>query len=541
MKLIMAANDVDPVGRISSFHRAMITAGVMSATTMQSLDTTITTVAMPHMQGAFSVNLEQITWVLTSYIVAAAILTPPTGWLAARFGRKRLYLVSIGGFTLASAICGTVGTLTAMVVSRALQGLFGAALIPLSQATLLDSYPRERHGPAMAIWGMGITGGSILGPTLGGWLTQSYTWRWVFYINVPVGLIAAVMISTFVTETRSNRSLQFDFFGFTALSIAIAALQILLDRGQLKDWFGSREIVYEAIIAAIAFYAFLVQTFTANDPFIRPSLFTDRNFSVALLLRLCNGVIIFGSIALMPPFLQELLNYPVLTTGLLLAPRGIGALFAMSVVGQLLRRFEPRVLIPIGFLISAYALFWMAQFSLNVPEWQVVASGVVQGIGLGFVNVPLTTAAFSSLAPERRTEAASVYNVFRAIGSSAGISILTALLDRSIQMNHAEIGAVATPFNPAFQSGTVAKLWGLHTARGLALLNAEVTRQATMISYLNDFRVMMFMALALAPLALLFGHTHDRRVIVGETAGQSFSGKWRNFVARVCVLFLSHQ
>lgn len=500
-------SDVAPARRIFLFHRAMITASVMLASTMQSLDTTITTVAMPHMQGAFSVSLEQISWVLTSYIVAAAIMTPPTGWLAARFGRKRLYLVSVSGFTLTSALCGIANGLPAMVLYRSFQGLFGAALVPLSQATLLDSYPRERSGTAMAIWGMGMTGGSILGPTLGGWLTDSYSWRWVFYINVPVGLLAVIMIGAFVSETRRNRALHFDVLGFTALSVAIAALQILLDRGQTKDWFGSGEIVIEAIVAATAFYVFVVQTLTAERPFIRPSLFADRNFSIALLLRICNGMIVFGSIALMPSFMQELLNFPVFTAGLLLAPRGVGALLAMGLVGRLLRRFEPRVLIPIGFLIGAYALFWMTGFSLNVPAWDIVASGVVQGIALGFVNVPLTTAAFSTLAPERRTEAAGVYNVFRAVGSSAGISILTTLLYRNTQISHAAIATAATPFNAAFRTGAVAKLWNLHTAKGLALLNAEVTRQATMIGYLDDFKLMMILALVLAPLAVFFGPT----------------------------------
>jgi MFS transporter, DHA2 family, multidrug resistance protein len=511
----MSVTEVEPAAGLSSSRRAMITAGVMLATVLQSLDTTITTVAMPHMQGAFSANLEQVTWILTSYLVAAAIMTPPTGWLAARFGRKRLYLLSVGGFTIASALCGMAESLTVIVVFRLFQGLFGAALIPLSQATLLDTHPRERHGQAMAIWGMGVTGGSILGPTLGGWLIQNYSWRWVFYINVPVGLVAALMITAFVEETGRNRRLQFDAIGFAALSLAIAAFQIMLDRGQIEDWFSSREIIVEAVIAGLAFYAFLMRTLTAERPFIRPSLFTDHNFTLALLVRFSNSMILFGSLALFPPFLQELLNYPVLTAGLVLAPRGLGALMAMAVVGQLLRRFEPRWLIPVGFLISAYALFLMTHFSLDVPTWEIIATGIVQGVGLGFVNVPVTTVAFSTLAPERRTEAASIYNVLRAIGSSAGIAILTALLERNTQINHAMIGAVATPFNPLFRGGIVGQHWNLGTAAGLAFLNAEVTRQATMIAYLDDFTLMMIAALILAPLALFFGRIHTRPAAPG--------------------------
>ncbi|MFI4989135.1 MAG: DHA2 family efflux MFS transporter permease subunit, partial [Alphaproteobacteria bacterium] len=407
---------------------ALVTFGTMLATVMQALDTTIANVALPHMQGSFSATLDQIAWVLTSYIVAAAIMTPPTGWLAARFGRKRLYLTSVAGFTIASVLCGAALTLPQMVAFRLMQGAFGAALVPLSQATLLDGYPREKHGYAMAIWGVGIMVGPILGPTLGGWLTENYNWRWVFYINVPVGLLAFFIISAFVPETRRNRGLPFDVIGFAAISLAIGCLQMFLDRGELKDWFGSSEIVIEVVLAGLFFYLFLVQTFTAESPFINPSLFADRNFTVSLFIVTVIGIILYSTLALMPPFLQTLLDYPVVTTGFVIAPRGAGTMVAMMVVGRVIGRIDARLLLGLGLVLAASSLYWMAGFSVDVGMRDIVVSGLVQGIGFGFIWVPVTAIAFSTLEPSRRTEAAGIFNLMRNIGASAGISIVTAVL-----------------------------------------------------------------------------------------------------------------
>ena len=483
---------------------AMITVGAMLATAMQALDTTIANVALPYMQGTFSVTADEITWILTSYIVAAAIMTPPTGWLAARFGRKTLFLASVTGFTVTSALCGLAGSLTSAVLFRILQGCFGAALVPLSQATLLDSYPRERHGSAMAIWGMGIMLGPILGPTLGGWLTEHYTWRWVFFINVPLGILAFLVIATSVTETSRKAKLPFDVFGFATISIAIAALQMLLDRGELKDWFGSYEIIAEAIIAVGALYVFLVHTFTTTkEPFIRPSLFADRNFALSVVFIFVVGMILYGTMALWPLLLQELLNYPIITVGVLLAPRGVGTLFAMMLVGRIIRWIQPRYLLAFGFLVNAYALWWMSGFSLYITPWYVFFWGVIQGFGLGFVFVPLTTAGFSSLSAARRTEAAGVYNLLRNVGSSVGISIVATLLERNTQINHASIAAAVNPFNPLLRLPAITRILNPNTAQGLALLNAEVTRQAAMIGYIDDFKLMTILALIAAPCALL--------------------------------------
>jgi DHA2 family multidrug resistance protein len=485
----------------------LITFGTVLATFMQALDATIANVALPHMQGGFAASQDQITWVLTSYIVASAIMTPPSAWLSNRFGRKRVFLLSIGGFVVASVLCGLATSLYEMVGFRILQGMCGAALVPLSQSVLLDSYPRERHGSAMAIWGMGAVVGPVLGPTLGGWLTDQYSWRWVFYINVPFGVLAFLVIAAAVSETKIDKGLRLDAFGFTMISIAIASLQMLLDRGEQLGWFGSTEIIAETILAALAFYVFIVHTFTTDDPFIPPKIFRDRNFTVSLIFISVVGVILFATMALMPPMLQSLLGYPVFTAGLLLAPRGVGTILAMVFVGRLLQRTDARYLVVFGLLACAYSFWWMSSFSLILPEWEVAASGVIQGFGLGFVWVPLTTIAYATLPPEQRNDAAGVFNLMRNIGASVGISSVIAVFTQHVQIVHSELAANASPFNPALRDPAVHRFWNLVTPEGIAALNAEVTRQASMISYLDDFKLMMILSLALIPFVFLFsGH-----------------------------------
>jgi DHA2 family multidrug resistance protein len=484
-------------------NTALITFGTVLATFMYALDTTIANVAMPHMQGSFAAGQDQITWVLTSYIVASAIMTPPTGWLSNRFGRRRLFLISIAGFAGASVLCGIASSLEQMVIFRVLQGMFGAALVPMSQSILLDSYPREKHGSAMAIWGMGSVVGPVLGPTLGGWLTDNYSWRWVFYINIPFGLLAFLVVSAAVPESKINRKLRFDTFGFAALSIALAALQMLLDRGEQLDWFGSTEIVIEAVLSGLFFYIFLVHIFTAERPFISPRLFVDRNFSIGLVFITAVGVVLYGTLALLPPLLQNLLGYPVFTAGLLMAPRGVGTMIAMFVVGRLVTKYDPRYLVLFGLALSAYSLWWIQGFSLNVPDWEIAGSGLIQGFGLGFVFVPLTTLTFATLATEWRNEGTGLYNLMRNIGSSIGISAVITLLTQNTQIMHAALAEHVTLFNRLFDAPVLQRFWNLQTPTGVAVLNAEVTRQASMVAYINDFKMMMILTLLLIPLTLM--------------------------------------
>src|SRR5882757_1709060 len=370
-------------------NRAAITVCVILATLMQALDTTIANVALPYMQGSVSATQDQIDWVLTSYIVAAAIMTPPTGFLASRFGLKRVFLVSVAGFTAASMLCGMAQSLVQIVLFRVLQGMFGAALVPLSQTVLLNINPKERQGSAMALWGVAVMAGPVLGPVLGGWLTSVYTWRYVFYINLPIGILAFLGMSTFLSETARNATAKLDWFGFGTLSLAIGAMQVLLDRGEEKDWFGSGEIVIEAIIAASALYLFLVHTFTAREPFVRPSLFRDRNFTAGALFGVIVGLTYYASLALQPPYLQDLMNYPVVTAGIVMGPRGIGTMAAMLVVGRLTGQLDTRLLLGVGLGLTAWAFYQMTGWTPDVSQAEIVIVGLIQGAGLGFLFVPL--------------------------------------------------------------------------------------------------------------------------------------------------------
>jgi DHA2 family multidrug resistance protein len=475
----------------------------MLATIMQAVDTTIANVALPYMQGSVSASQDQINWVLTSYIVAAAIMTPPTGWLAARFGRKRLFLGSVVGFTIASVLCGLAGSLAEIVLFRLLQGVFGAALVPLSQAVLLDTWPREKHGSAMAMWGVGVTVGPILGPALGGWLTDNYSWRWVFYINVPLGILAFVGMTAFLSETKRGATNRFDWFGFGMLSLGVGALQMLLDRGELLDWFGSTEIIVEAVLAGLGFYLFAVQTVMGRKPFVTPLLFRDRNFVTGLVCIFSLGIVLYGSLALTSPFLQTLMNYPVVTAGLVMAPRGIGTMIAMFVVGRLIGKVDTRLLLIAGFSLTAWSLWEMTGFTPDVSQPTIVWTGIAQGMGLGLLFVPLSTVTFATLAPSLRTEATGLFSLLRNLGGSIGISVVTSLLTRNMQVNHAEIVTHVTRFNHAFDAPAVQRFWNPFTATGQAALNAEVTRQAAVIAYIDDFKLMMIVALLSIPMVLL--------------------------------------
>ena len=479
-----------------------VTICVMLATIMQAIDTTIANVALPYMQGTLSATLDQANWVLTSYIVAAAIMTPPTGWLAGRFGRKRLFLVQVAGFTVASVLCGLAQSLTEMVVFRLLQGICGAALVPLSQAVLLDTWPREKHGSAMALWGVGVMVGPILGPTLGGWLTDSYSWRWVFYVNVPVGILTFLGLMTFLTESN-RRDVPFDWFGFITLSVAIGALQLMLDRGEQLNWFGSAEIIAEATVAGLAFYLFLAHTFTAQRPFVNPRIFLDRNFSAGLVFIFLVGIILLATLALLTPYLQNLMGYPVLAAGMVLAPRGVGTMLMMFIAGRLIGRIDSRLIIGAGLLVTALSLYITSGFTPDVSQWAIVRTGFMQGLGFGLIFVPLSTVTFATLPPEWRTEATGLFSLMRNLGSSIGISMVVSLLSSNTQVNHASIALQVTPYNPALYDPTISTYMNAWTAAGQSALNAVVTQQAQIIAYADDYRLMMFLTLAALPTLLL--------------------------------------
>ena len=497
-------------------RRRAITAAVTLATVIQTLDATIANVALPRMQGALGATQEQISWVLTSYIVATAICMPLTGFLAERFGRRRLFIASVVGFTLASMLCGAAGTLEQIVLFRVVQGAFGAFLVPLAQAVLLDTWPREKQTAAMAVWGVGVMLGPILGPTLGGWLTEYQNWRWVFFINLPIGIFTTLGLLAWLPETPVDRARRFDLAGFAFLAIGLAALQLMLDRGESLDWFESREIVLEAVLAALGLYLFVAHILTHPAPFVQPRLFVDRNFAAGLATAFALGVVLLATTTLLPPFLQGLMGYPVFDTGLLLAPRGIGTALAMIAVGRIGDRTDPRLLILLGLGLCAASLHAMTGFDTDVTPRLIAITGVVQGLGIGFVFPPLTTVAFASLAPRDRNEGAAMFSLVRNIGSSVGISVVVSALSHNIRANHAalaeHIDESSLPLRLAIESGA----WRIDTPEGLAAIDAEVTRQATTIAFLQDFRLMMWVCIAAMPLVLLL-----RRPLSVPAAGHS--------------------
>ncbi len=483
-------------------HRVIITISVMLATLLQSLDATIANVALPRMQGTLSATQDQMAWVLTSYIVAAAITIMLTGWLAGQFGRRKIFLLSIIGFTVTSALCGTAETLAEIVIFRTLQGICGAALVPLSQAILFDINPPKNHARAMAIWGVGVTLGPILGPALGGWLTDNYNWRWVFYINVPVGILAFVGLYYFMPENKNAERSHFDFFGFITLSLGIAGLQLLLDRGQFKDWFYSKEIIAETIMAGLGFYWFIVHMCSAKKPFLNLDLFKDHNFITANILIFVVGVVLFATLALLPPLLENQMNYPVFTTGLVTAPRGFGAMLTMFLVGPLMAKFDARKIMALGLCLTAYSLWEITQFALTMDPRPVIISGIVQGLGIGLVYVPLSTVAFSTLLPAMRNEGTSFFNLLRNIGSSIGISVVEFLFVRNTQIMHATLAEHITPYD-THSIAMLANKVDTATGQGVALLNTMLTNQAALIAYIDDFHWMMVMTLLALPLLFL--------------------------------------
>jgi MFS transporter, DHA2 family, multidrug resistance protein len=477
-------------------HRALITVCAMIATLMQALDSTIANVALPYMQGSLSATFDQITWVLTSYIVAAAIMTAPVGWLAARYGRKNLFVLCLVGFTAVSMLCGVAQTLPQMVAFRLLQGMFGAALVPLSQAVMLDIYPPEQRGSAMAVWGVGVMVGPILGPTLGGYLTDVYNWRWVFFVNLPFGILAVAGLMLFMPRAERNPALRFDWTGFAALGVGIGALQMMLDRGQDQDWFSSREIIVEAVLAGLGAYLFLVHMATAEKPFLPPRIFKDRNYSASLAMMFSVGVVLLATSALLAPWLQNLGNYPVATAGLVLAPRGIGTMAAMMVAGRLASRVDPRLIMGFGVLLLLWSLYAATGWTPDISARQLILTLIVQGAALGFVFIPLQVVAFATLPPALRTDGASLLSLFRNVGSAIGVSVTSSLLAHNIQVVHSELGAFANPFNRALQGGgAVSHLLDPGTETGARMLDGMINTQAQIIAYMDDYKLMIWTTL----------------------------------------------
>ncbi len=497
------------------FRRMSLTVCAMSATIMQALDSTIANVALPYMQGSLSASQDQVNWVLTSYILAAAIMTAPIAWITGRFGRKRLFIICAAGFTVASVLCASAQTIEQMVLYRALQGSFGAALVPLSQSALLDAYSLAERGSAMAIWGIGVMLGPIMGPTLGGWLTDQYSWHWVFLINLPIGIFTVAGLMFFMDETPKDTSRRFDWLGFVTLAIGIGSLQVMLDRGEEVGWFTSGEIVAELIISIVGFYFFFVHSFTTDNPFVRFDIFRDRNFATGVIFMAFIGMALFGTMALVSPFMQNVIGYPITSAGWLLGTRGVGTLLAMATVGRLLQIVEARWLLLVGLFLMAGTMYEMELYTDQTPGTIIIVMNILQGVGLGLLFVPLSTVAFLTLPGELRTEAAAMLTLIRNIFSSIGISIMIAQLSDNTTIMHARLTEYVTPFSNALQMPD-AGVFNMATDAGRALLDAIVTQQAVIIAYGNDYKLLLMMSLFAMPLVLFVGSSAAVRRLAKE-------------------------
>jgi DHA2 family multidrug resistance protein len=470
--------------------RLLITAIAMLAVTMQLLDTTIANVALPHMQGSLAATQDEIAWVLTSYIVAAAISTPVTGWLAGQIGRTRLFTIAMIGFTVTSALCGLATTLPQIVLFRIMQGLFGASLVPLSQAILLDAYPRGELQRAMGIFSMGVMIAPILGPVLGGYLTDEFSWRWCFFINIPIGIIAVAGAIAFVPEVPGHAR-KLDWFGFGFLGLGVTCLQLVLDRGESKGWFQSGEIQLEAALALFCLYMFVVHSATTAKPFFDVRMFKDRTYVVSTVIMMLIFIVYYGSMVLTPQMLQQELGYPVLTAGLIMAPRGAGTIMAIMMTNRLNKWIEPRALVGFGLLLSGVTLYLMSGWNLMTSATSIVIMGLLQGAGSGCINVPITTMAFATLPGELRTEATSFYSLTRNIGSAIGVSVAASQLVESTQINHGYLTEFMTPFRHMSLP---------HGALGLHVMNLGLTQQAAMIAFINIFWLLGILCVAIIPL-----------------------------------------
>jgi DHA2 family multidrug resistance protein len=492
---------------VPGLRRNMVTICAMTATIMQALDTTIANVALPYMQGSLSASQDQINWVLTSYIVAAAIMTAPVGWIANRFGRKRIFILCSGGFTVASVLCGLAQDINQMVLFRLLQGVFGAALVPLSQAVMLDSYALHERAKAMSIWGMGVMMGPIMGPSLGAWLTETYSWHWVFFVNLPFGVFTVLGLMVFMDETRKDLTMRFDWFGFLALAVGIGALQIALDRGEQLGWLESGEIIAEFIVSIAGFYYFFAHSLTTAKPFIQFAIFKDRNFVGGCVFMAVMGLVLFSTMALSSPYLQSVIGYPIITAGLLLASRGCGTFVAMMLVGRMMRYVEARTLIASGLSITCLSLFYMTGWTDQTGVPEIVTLSIVQGFGFGLVFVPLSTVAFLTLPNHLRTDGTSMLTLMRNVASSIGISVVIAQLTEGARRTYAVLNEHVTPFNHAMQMPDVRGMIDMSTDAGRALADVLISLQAQIIAFSQDYQMVMVFTLCAIPLAIMIGST----------------------------------
>src|SRR5438270_5842913 len=497
-----------------TFNPWLIAASVMLATFMEVLDTSVANVALPHIAGNLSATPEEATWVLTSYLVSNAIILPAANWLGRFFGRKRFLIVCIVIFTASSAVCGAAASLGLLIVARIAQGAGGGALQPIAQAVLMESFPREKRGSAMAVFGLGVVVAPIIGPTLGGWITDNYSWRWIFYINIPIGILAIFMANTFVEDPpyiRDQRPGRIDYLGFGLMALGLATLQLVLDKGQDDEWFASSFISGFAILSGAALIAFIIWELRSREPIVDLRVLVNRNFAVGTSLMIVMGVVLYGTIALLPLFLQTLMGYPAVESGMAVSPRGFGAVTSMLIVGRLINRIRGRYLVMFGFSVLAYSIFLFSKINLEISISSIVWPNIVSGFAMGFVFVPLTTMALGTLSNEQMGNASGVFNLMRNTGGSVGIAAVTTMLARGVQIHQAAMVSHLTPYDPAFQqrvrdlTGTLSSQAGSAASQqAYGAIYGTVVRQASVMSYIDNFRLLAFLCVICIPTVFLF-------------------------------------
>lgn len=500
----------------------LIAVSVMLATFMEVLDTSVANVSLPHIAGNLSATTDEATWVLTSYLVANAIILPATNWLGNLFGRKRFLISCILLFTIASALCGAAGSLGFLVIARVLQGAAGGALQPISQAVLLESFPPSKRGSAMAVFAMGVVVAPILGPTLGGWITDNYSWRWVFYINLPIGLLAGLMANAFIEDPpylKKVSATDIDYLGFGFLAIWLASLQFILDKGQELDWFGSRTIAWCAVISGLGFLAFVVRELSARQPLVDLRVLKNRNLAVGCALIALLGALLYGTIAVLPLFLQNLLHYTALEAGLALSPRGVGAFMATIVVGRLVGKINNRILITVGFLGLAYSSFLFGDINLSIGMSSIVWPMILSGMAISFIFVPLATSSMGTLEQDQIGNASGLFNLMRNLGGSVGIAGITTFVARSAQTNQSALVGHFSQFNPIYQQKLGALQQGLSAHEGAwraaqeapRLLYGILGQQSLLVAYAHNFRVFALLCLITTPLVFFFKKVSRRK------------------------------
>lgn len=510
-----SASTAKPQVWIPSFNPWLIAISVMLATVMEVLDTSVANVALPHISGNLSATTEEATWVLTSYLISNAIVLPATSWISSFIGRKRFLIICIILFTVASALCGAAPNLEILILARILQGIGGGALQPIAQAVLLESFPPEKRGSAMALYGMGVVVAPIIGPTLGGWITDNYSWRWIFYINLPVGALAAFMANTFVEDPpyiKNQKPGRIDYIGFGLMALGLSALELTLDLGQQRDWFSSPVIIFTAVASVISILTFIAWELYVDEPIVNLRVFLNRNFAVGTLLIASVGIVLYGSTALLPLFLQTLLGYPAVESGMAVSPRGIGSVISMLIVGRLIGKIDSRYLIMFGFALLGYSTYLFTGINLYIAQSNVVIPMIISGFAMGFVFVPLTTITMGTLSNSEIGNASGIYNLMRNTGGSLGIAAMTTFLARGSQVHQAALMPNTSEYNPAFQQAFEQTRNNLltqfdpvtATQQAYQIIYGTVVRQAAVLSYIDNFKLLAFLCFAAVPTVFLF-------------------------------------